>query len=182
MRYREIALHSYHLRAKADSSICCKHSLMIISGGFYPNRVCYMKLYTIVYVSIATNPMLDDDLLKLLEKAREYNKANAITGMLLYRDGFFIQALEGQETSINALFDKIKNDPRHYNVLVIHKTQIDFSTFSQWSMGFETPSFDSLKQRKGFTDFMQAKDLDKFDGTDIDFENEVLELLDMFRR
>jgi hypothetical protein len=40
--------------------------------------------------------MSDKHLEAMLKKARNKNEKSAITGMLLYRDGFFIQALEGE--------------------------------------------------------------------------------------
>ena len=35
----------------------------------------------------------------------------------MYRDGFFIQALEGEEETVMSLYNKIKTDPRHRSVL-----------------------------------------------------------------
>jgi hypothetical protein len=55
-----------------------------------------MSLYCLVYVSIANQEMSDKHLEAMLKKARNKNEKSAITGMLLYRDGFFIQALEGE--------------------------------------------------------------------------------------
>lgn len=113
-----------------------------------------MSLCSLVYVSIATNEMSDEALKSLLKVARINNELKGITGMLLYREGLFIQALEGEESSVVDLFEKIKNDERHYNVLLIHQEPIEKRDFSQWTMGFAAPNFDALMQTEGFTDFM----------------------------
>jgi len=116
-----------------------------------------MTLYTLVYVSLATHPMTDDELRDLLEISRDNNARLDITGMLLYRDGFFIQALEGQEQAVEDLFTKISKDPRHTNVLVVHRGNIsrEGRTFAEWAMGFNKIKLDEAKQIPGFTDFLQ---------------------------
>ena len=50
-----------------------------------------MPLHNLVYVSLATEDMSDETLKKILNKARTKNEGLDITGMLLYRDGFFMQ-------------------------------------------------------------------------------------------
>jgi hypothetical protein len=70
----------------------------------------------LVYVSTATRPMRDEDLVELLAEARKHNEENDITGMLLHKDGRFLQLLEGHEENVQAAFDVIKQDERHYRV------------------------------------------------------------------
>jgi hypothetical protein len=43
-----------------------------------------------------------------------------VTGVLVYHDGNFLQALEGDETAIRAIFSRIEKDPRHGDVRVLH--------------------------------------------------------------
>ena len=52
-----------------------------------------MSLNCLVYVSLANQEMSESHLEDLLKKARIKNETLNITGMLLYRDGFFMQAL-----------------------------------------------------------------------------------------
>ncbi|HBA65177.1 MAG TPA: blue light sensor protein, partial [Methylococcaceae bacterium] len=72
-----------------------------------------MPLYCLVYTSVSSQEMSDDDLKALLKKAREKNKKLNITGMLLHLDPFFIQILEGEETVVLDSFNRIKEDSRH---------------------------------------------------------------------
>ena len=140
----------------------------------------HMSLYTIVYVSIASEEMSDNDLLAILDKAREHNKSKNITGMLLFRDGFFIQAMEGDEDTLDELFERIKQDERHYNVLQIYKKPIEQRLFPDWAMGFESPNFDRLKQTPGFSDFMHDQE-NQNSLLSVEFGNEVQDLLETFR-
>jgi hypothetical protein len=59
-----------------------------------------MGLVSLVYVSVARELMSDEDLKAILEVARRKNAERNITGMLLYRSGYFIQALEGEEADV----------------------------------------------------------------------------------
>lgn len=141
-----------------------------------------MSLFTLVYVSIARREMSEADLLQILEKARTHNAANNITGMLLFRDIFFIQAIEGEEEAIDTLFNRIKQDQRHYNILPIYKKPIERRHFPQWSMGFESPNFDVLKSLPGFSEFMHDPQADNFDHMAMQINDEVENLLQTFRQ
>ncbi|MCF7988556.1 MAG: BLUF domain-containing protein [Methylovulum sp.] len=118
-----------------------------------------MSLYCLVYVSLANQEMSDEHLKSLLSKAREKNEKLAITGMLLYRDGFFMQALEGDKEKIEALFDTIAQDTRHRDVLLVYKKPIKERGFEQWTMGFNKLDSHSFEGLDGFSDFMQQPTL-----------------------
>lgn len=56
--------------------------------------------------------------------------------MLLYHEGSFLQVLEGEQSSVEALFARIGEDPRHCRVMVLLRRSIDAPQFAEWSMGF----------------------------------------------
>jgi hypothetical protein len=114
-----------------------------------------MALITLVYVSTKRREITEDDLKNILNTARTFNPTASITGMLLYRDGFFMQALEGEEDDVKGLFQKIALDERHKNVLMIYSTSIEERTFSDWSMGFNKISDEEWQSLDGLNDFMQ---------------------------
>ena len=95
-----------------------------------------MALYTLVYVSFARHDFSDPELIELLRVSRENNGKLDVTGMLLYRNRFFIQVLEGERETVRSLFNKIKKDPRHEGVLMVYDGPIATRTFSSWKMGF----------------------------------------------
>lgn len=117
-----------------------------------------MSLCTLVYVSLATRPMTDTDLSDLLATCRQKNRKHEVTGLLLYRDGFFMQALEGEETVIDELYEHILRDQRHSDVLLICKEAITERSFAEWSMGFQSLNRNLPKALEGFTDFLDHPD------------------------
>jgi Sensors of blue-light using FAD len=131
----------------------------------------------LVYISFATKIMSDEELRNLLQVAREKNKELDVTGMLLYRDGFFIQALEGEEETVLKLYNKIKTDPRHRSVLQIFREPMQQRSFGEWSMGFNKLEADSLENVEGYTDFLKKPSADFFAKD----PNYAKMLLNMFR-
>lgn len=118
-----------------------------------------MELSNLVYVSSAIREMSDDDLLEILNTAREFNKAQNISGLLLYREGFFIQVLEGDYANVQALFEQISKDSRHYNVIKLYHEAIEQRKFGQWEMGFMSPDAMKLKELEGFSGFMDSEQI-----------------------
>jgi hypothetical protein len=53
------------------------------------------NLISLVYLSAAVFPFQPEDLLELLGKSQERNHKLGITGMLLFKQGNFLQVLEG---------------------------------------------------------------------------------------
>ena len=114
-----------------------------------------MPLHCLVYVSLANKEMSDQDLKGLLKAARNKNEKLNVTGLLLYRDGFFIQALEGEEGTIDALFDRISKDSRHRDVTTVYKKPIKQRAFPDWTMGFSRMDDAVLEKIDGYSDFLQ---------------------------
>lgn len=113
-----------------------------------------MSLICLTYVSFATKAMSTEEILDLLKVSKEKNEHKNITGMLLYRDRYFIQALEGEEADVIALYEKIKEDKRHRNVVQIDKEYIEKRSFGEWSMGFSNLDEIDPEKLDGFTDFL----------------------------
>lgn len=116
-----------------------------------------MSLYTITYVSLAEHPMNTDEILEILDKAREKNARLNVSGMLLYRDQYFIQSLEGEESVVKELYDTISRDERHRNVLLVHQGPVRTRAFGDWSMGFNNIEGVDPAELKGYTDFLDRE-------------------------
>jgi hypothetical protein len=136
-----------------------------------------MSLYCLVYVSIANQEMSDKHLEAMLKKARNKNEKSAITGMLLYRDGFFIQALEGELDAIENLYVTIARDERHRDVILVYKNPIQQRRFSDWTMGFNRLEATDTDVIDGYTRFLQQPQSTFF----IDYADEVEDLLNGFK-
>lgn len=93
-------------------------------------------MISVVYVSSAVERFAQDELDEILEASRRNNRRDGITGMLLYADGNFMQAVEGPEEAIERLFARLELDPRHRDVIVIGRFPITEREFGQWAMGF----------------------------------------------
>jgi hypothetical protein len=113
-----------------------------------------MSLISLVYVSFASYDLTDEQLKDILQESRENNRTKNITGMLLYRNHCFIQALEGEEDEVKRLYQKIQSDPRHENIVLVHTGPIESRTFPGWSMGFNKISDQDAANLPGFTAFL----------------------------
>ena len=107
----------------------------------------------ITYISHATEPMSAEQLIALLQQCLKNNVSNSVTGMLLYGNETFLQALEGDEKAVDDLVEKIKKDPRHTNIQFLHRRTIERRQYSEWSMGFKRVSDSELQQIKGLRNF-----------------------------
>jgi hypothetical protein len=67
-------------------------------------------MFSITYISFSTQPFSARELLDLLAFARENNGKLAVTGMLLYREGSFMQVLEGRPANVHRLYTRIESD------------------------------------------------------------------------
>lgn len=95
------------------------------------------ELYSLVYTSFAVTLLDESELEALLAHSRAANEQADITGMLLYRNGRFIQYLEGPEKAVRALLTRIWVDTRHTDARVLVDTKPPARQFTEWTMGYE---------------------------------------------
>jgi len=135
----------------------------------------------IVYVSQAAAPFSKDALKTLLDKSRSRNTNDGITGLLLYRysedfdKGYFIQAIEGPDTVLNGLWDRISNDSRHHTIITLAKGDQAAPMFPNWSMGFKNVDENDLVSVPGFADIGKDSFWQNLK------ENEMPEAVDLLR-
>ncbi len=106
-------------------------------------------MYFLIYTSYALHT--DGQALKtLLQQAREKNKRQAVTGMLLYLNGIFIQLIEGGQKEVQQLYQAIRKDNRHKEAIVLKEGPIENRYFTDWSMGFKAFSTEELAHEEGY--------------------------------
>lgn len=106
----------------------------------------------LIYASAASVPFDTEDLKDLLEKARRRNQSVDVTGLLLYDQGSFLQVLEGPAQAVEEIHQRISQDPRHKEMLLLYKGDIEERSFESWCMGFVDP--ETARQKiAGFSDF-----------------------------
>lgn len=108
------------------------------------------RLLSIVYLSTATEVFGADDLSALVTSSRRNNVLTHVTGMLLHRDGRFLQVLEGPEVFVRGRMSVIAADPRHTGVQVLLEEEIGERRFPHWTMGYEPVSATMSNEIPGF--------------------------------
>lgn len=104
-------------------------------------------MLTIVYASRATRELSADELSALLRQAYGRNTASHVTGMLLYAQRSFMQQLEGDPETVQAIYGSIVADSRHTDIRLLSRREIERRRFPDWSMGFAHPDRASLEGR-----------------------------------
>ena len=92
------------------------------------------NLSVIVYRSKAVEAMTDIDLFYLLMHARERNKVNDLSGVIIYDRGHFFQWLEGPDQALGQTWNNIRTDARHTDVHVLADQSIPTRLFAGWTM------------------------------------------------
>lgn len=110
-------------------------------------------MFYLIYVSAATKHMDTEELMLLLEQAREKNSHLEITGMLLYKSKSFMQMLEGEKETVLALYETIRNDERNNHPITIRMGNISERNFESWSMGF--CNMDEVESLPAFDDYVK---------------------------
>ena len=112
------------------------------------------RLFSTLYVSSAVRPFTPQELEDLLAVSRRNNEAAGVTGMLLYKECHFMQAVEGEPQIVKSLLSRISADPRHQKIVILVENWNAEREFPDWSMGFENLEIPSLHTRVGFSDFL----------------------------
>ena len=121
-------------------------------ASFHWDRI----MFELVYVSTAVVPFTTADLLALLARSRENNEKAGLTGMLLYKDGNIMQALEGEEAAVIAVHAKIQQDPRHRGLITLLRGPIAERQFPEWSMGLRDLRSPEVRATLGFSPFLNT--------------------------
>jgi hypothetical protein len=112
-------------------------------------------LFQLLYISAGTQEFSEEELEQLLATARKNNESLNVTGMLLYHEGSFIQALEGEQSVVEALYQKIGKDKRHLETRILYRGDIPDRDFKSWSMGFYRSRQSSKDNLDGFHHFLR---------------------------
>lgn len=89
----------------------------------------------LMYISTTTRKLSDEEVDEIAAKSVINNSRDRVTGVLLSAHEFFFQILEGAPEDVDRVLDRIRNDARHHDILIL-KAEHDVSgrLFSEWSM------------------------------------------------
>lgn len=112
----------------------------------------------LIYVSRVAPGLQDEDALlrSILEVSVRNNTAVAVTGMLLRHRDHFFQALEGSAAAVEAIYRRVRRDPRHQDLKLLQDATPTSRSFAGWAMcGYnlgpaDNEILDILNLRRGF--------------------------------
>ena len=92
-------------------------------------------LVRLLYASRAVPAVDHEELLAILKKSKTNNPKVGVTGVLCFSQGIFMQVLEGGRDAVSLLYNRIANDARHGEVVLLSYEEIAERRFAGWSMG-----------------------------------------------
>ena len=108
-------------------------------------------MHFLIYTSAANQLMSELELTDLLSHCRVRNSHDELTGMLLYKDGSFMQVLEGEKENVFRTYARIQKDTRHKDISLLREREIESRSFDGWSMGFKSVKSSDLESIPGFS-------------------------------
>ncbi|MGE5087131.1 MAG: BLUF domain-containing protein [Bacillota bacterium] len=94
------------------------------------------SIFHLVYISHAADDLSYSDIRNILNVSRFHNAEAGITGVLILREGYFLQVLEGDEAQVKSLVSRIERDDRNHSLKIVIEDQSEKRLFSEWSMAF----------------------------------------------
>lgn len=113
-------------------------------------------MFYLTYVSSAVKPFSIEQLVALLQTCHRNNSQLDVSGMLLYKDGNFMQLLEGDKDTVLAVHATIKGDSRHTGLLTMIQGEQAARQFPGWSMGFRDLNAPDVESIPGYSDFLNT--------------------------
>ena len=89
----------------------------------------------LTYASRASRVLGPADVKDILAASQRNNARAGVTGALCLNHGIFLQQLEGDRATVNALYHRLLKDSRHKDTAVLDFADIPHRRFSSWSMG-----------------------------------------------
>lgn len=91
----------------------------------------------LTYISTAKRGIESAEIDAILAVSRHRNRADGITGLLLYDGVRFLQALEGEPGVVADAYARIKMDPRHRACVQLDSGVIAARAFGEWGMAWQ---------------------------------------------
>ncbi len=95
-------------------------------------------MYSILYASEVSHSLSEAEINHILDKARARNVQEGVTGILLHKDGHFLQYIEGPKAALARVYQTIEADNKHKNLKLIFNRPVVARLFPEWSMAYQT--------------------------------------------
>jgi hypothetical protein len=93
-----------------------------------------LALRSLAYRSLAVSQPTDAELHDLLRAAQRRNKAEGLSGVLVFEKGAFFQWLEGPSAALERVWESISGDPRHHQITVLRDEPMSQRLFEGWDL------------------------------------------------
>ncbi len=98
------------------------------------------SLHQIMYISSATAPMDAGQCAAIARAAAERNRAEGVTGLLLFNSKRFLQVLEGPREAVARVYERIARDGRHCALVKLREASVVEREFGDWAMAYDDPA------------------------------------------
>ncbi|MEL6830014.1 MAG: BLUF domain-containing protein [Pseudomonadota bacterium] len=93
-------------------------------------------MYRLLYTSTAIESLSENQIGKILDVSVSNNYERYLTGFLAHNGRHFMQAIEGEEPEVKALYERILADDRHFGVVQLVGETITKRAFPDWAMNY----------------------------------------------
>ena len=114
------------------------------------------KLMQVLYTSRLVNSDAHETIEDILKTSRRNNDLNGLSGILLFRNGEFLQLLEGEKLNVYYTLKKIRDDKRHSGIVIIHDAEIKTKIFDKWSMAFKNTKEEDKGINERFSELLKT--------------------------
>lgn len=114
-----------------------------------------MSIRQVVYVSSGCREYTGAELDEIAATGSRNNAAAAVTGILLYYYGNFMQLIEGAPEAVEKTFRRISDDNRHTGILKLHDSLVEERWFPDHSLGFRAVADNEMTS---FPDLFEKRD------------------------
>ena len=102
-------------------------------------------MYQIIYTS-RTRASIDHRVMEQIAYlASGRNDTQNVTGLLIYSGNTIVQIIEGEQAAVQAVYDKICRDTRHYDVSILGEGVVARREFPDTPMGFKVVNSESKR-------------------------------------
>ena len=91
-------------------------------------------LLRLAYVSRLNSDMTEERIAEMIEAAASANVSHGVTGVIALEGLRVCQVIEGDGADIDRLFDNIRADPRHAEVIELDRAEVSTRRYPEWSM------------------------------------------------
>lgn len=111
-----------------------------------------IPLHQLLYVSMLSSDTPLTVIGDIARKSRVTNETCGVTGVLVFDGLRFCEYLEGDESGVLSLMARMRGDPRHTEICVLHEGSCAERLFNRFSIGYtmsDDEGLDSLSNLSG---------------------------------